>query len=94
MGYYINPPNMTKEQWLAEHGYELEVGAQQWPPPSGFTIVCLVENPFFTAAGICYNEDEFKVFNDPGDPRQRVWWHVPSEDVVEVCPDSRRVVPV
>ena len=94
MGFYIDPPAVTKERWLAEHGFELAAGSQQWPPPRSFVLVCLVENPLFTAAGICYNEDEFSVFNDPSDPRPKTWWHVPGQDVVKICPAARRVLPV
>lgn len=63
MGHYINPPNMTKEEWLQEHGQVTETPA--WPAPEGTIPVCLVKNPTFTAAGIAYCEQEFYEFRAP-----------------------------
>ena len=54
MGFYVNPPDMTKEEWLQKHGQVTETPA--WPVPEGTILVCLVKNPTFTAAGIAYCE--------------------------------------
>ena len=85
MGFYINPPAGTKEDWLGEHGEPLH--NPKWPPSPGKAIICLVFNPGFTAAAIAYSEDEFNQFNDPLDPRVRLWYQAPLDDVVEVCPE-------
>ena len=67
MGYYINPPNETKEEWLNDNG--LEVTGPEWGLLAsnfpGGVYVCLVDNGPFTAAGICYNEAEFNEFRAP-----------------------------
>lgn len=63
MGYYINPPEGTKEQWLEKFGQMISDPA--WPAPEGMIPVCLIENPTFTAAGIAYCEEEFKGFLAP-----------------------------
>lgn len=79
MGYYINPPDMSKEQFLEVHGKPL-------PDPAGFDFatdnlpVCLVDNIAlgFTAAGICYNARERDVFISP-DGRPKKWFTVSRE---------------
>ncbi len=73
MGYYINPPNETKEEWLNDNG--MEVTDPSWDALPNFrptefqdddgVYVCLVDNGPFTAAGICYNEAEFNEFRAP-----------------------------
>ncbi len=61
MGYYIDPPEGTKEEWLTNHGVEVS-GDLRWGHPPDTVLVCLVDNGPFTAAGICYNEAEFNEF--------------------------------
>ncbi|KKL05784.1 hypothetical protein LCGC14_2219200 [marine sediment metagenome] len=90
MGYYINPPNETKEEWLNDNGIEVTVPewdllATNFP---GGVYVCLVDNGLFTAVGIAYKESEFNEFNDTShDDRPRKWYVVPHEDIINVCPD-------
>lgn len=84
MGFYINPPEGTKEDWLHEHGEPLL--NPRWPPEAGKAIVCLVFNPHMTAAAVAFDEEEFNEFNDVQDPRVRLWYQVPLEAVLEVCP--------
>jgi hypothetical protein len=83
MGYYINPPDQTKEDWLQEHGDE--VGTPSWPAPDGSALVCLIDNGPFSAAGICFSEQEFQAFVTP-DGRPRTWYYVPSDKVISVEP--------
>lgn len=81
MGYYLNPKDMSKEQFLDKYG---EVCMK----PTDFTrtsdsgkeqiIVCWVHNGDFTAAGICVNQDEFDAFMHP-DPRTKMWFWVDKE---------------
>ncbi len=89
MGYYINPPSGTKEEWLNNNG--LEVTGPEWGLLAtnfpGRVYVCLVDNGPFTAAAIAYNEQEFDVFNAPDDTRPRKWYVVPSDCIIDVCPD-------
>ncbi len=61
MGYYIDPPEGTKEEWLNFHGVEV-AGDLRWGHPPDTVLVCLVDNGPFTAAGICYNGAEFNEF--------------------------------
>lgn len=89
MGYYVNPKEMTKEQWLKENAKLIDTSRARatWNSlTSGNELpVCLVDNGPFTAAGICYNEDEFKVFLEP-DGRSKMWFVAPKEKLLEVCP--------
>ena len=76
MGYYINVPNQTKEEWLRDNGECLGIT----PPKSNIindrVAVCLVDNGWMTAAGIAYSPDELAVFADPRDDRPKIWFMV------------------
>lgn len=89
MGYYINPTDRTKEQWLAKHG--------QLASPSDLIaddhcLVCLVDNGAFTAAGVCYDKYEQDAFSLP-DERPRWWYAVSRSALLEVEPSLRNVWP-
>lgn len=81
MGCYINPLGMSKEQWLL-----IRARPTQSPGPITETEVpvVLVDNGGFTAAGVAYDEEELRRFNNPRDPRPRVWFQVPRADVRQV----------
>ena len=95
MGYYINPSDETKEEWLNNNG--IEVTNPSWDALPNFrptefqgddgVYVCLVDNGPFTAAAVCYNEQEFDEFNRDDEPRPRKWYVVSREDIINVCPD-------
>ena len=59
---YINPRDgSSKEKWLKDNakGCSLHTFLNA---PAGSVGVCLVDNGFFTAAGVAYNADEAKAF--------------------------------
>lgn len=85
MGFYINPPESTKEDWLREHGEPLR--GPKWPPAPGKGIACLVLNPGFSAAAIVFDEQEFNEFSDAQDPRLKLWYQVAADDLLAVCPE-------
>ena len=97
MGCYINPLGETKEEWLNNHGLEVtdpawDLLATNFPglmshPEGRGMYVCLVDNGPFTAAAICYNEQEFDEFNRDDEPRPRKWYVVGRDDIIDVCPD-------
>ena len=60
MGFYINPPVGTKEDWLSEHAEPIH--NPKWPPRPREAIICLVFNPNCTAAAIAYSEEEFDAY--------------------------------
>lgn len=76
MGFYIETPgNQAKAGQLVEDfgAVQISAPAQLNDVPSGKTLVCVVENPFFDAAAIIYDEQELTAFADPSDGRRRTW---------------------
>lgn len=89
MGFYINPPDMTKEDWLIKHNVKIFT-----TPPSfesirekNLILICLVDNGLFTTAGICYSQREIDAFNQPKDLRLKLWCCVPQEEVFKLMPE-------
>lgn len=75
MGFYVNAGKKEKEEFLAENAEEVqEIWDAVWPPPPGKAVICLVQNDGFNAAAVCYNQDEFWAFADPGDQRPKRWF--------------------
>ena len=82
MGQYINPPDMSKEDWLAKYGQEVE---PVFPlEDDSKALICLVENPFFTAAAVCFDQGEWDEFTRRDDPRPRRWFIVPKTELQSV----------
>lgn len=89
MGYYINPPDCTKEHWLATKGTVIprplsldDVGPNHLP-------VCLVDNGPFRAAGIAFSQAELDSWNQEeleGDTRPRTWYRVSKEALAPFLP--------
>jgi hypothetical protein len=86
MGFYINPPDRSKETWLAENGTPSN-GVPTLGSPVGTLPVVLVDNYIFTAAAVAYSPGELQAFNEPEDPRPKRWFTVPVEKLLEVCPE-------
>lgn len=90
MGYYINPKNMSKEEWLSENHSEVLKEA----PSSNIRInsdgskdmaVVLVDNGAFTAAGVAYSQDELNAFTaNKNDHRPKIFLWVPLQKIEEV----------
>lgn len=87
MGFYVNPLEGSKEEWLEVNG--TRIANPIWPPPAEEAYVCLVDNrptlPF-TAALVCYCLEEFMVAFHPSDNRPKTWYLVPCELVESVSP--------
>lgn len=90
MGYYINPPNMTKEEWLAFNGRKLS-GAPARHRFEDDVAVCLLDNGAFTAAGICYSQQELEAFQG-SDGRRRRWFYVHREKIYKLHPYFEGIV--
>ena len=88
MGLYINPPDQSKEDWLANNAKSMHctppAKARQNLGDGETVVVCLVVNGGFTAAGVAFNDRELRDFADPNDQRPKVWLLVPVEKVEEV----------
>lgn len=76
MGLYINPPNMSKEQFLTVFGTPCGID-DFCNAPEGKTGVCLVDNGRFTAAGVAYSKGEAEAFAR-ADGRYKRFYLVPT----------------
>lgn len=83
MGFYINPTNMEKEDWLNNHGLPLLASPLLFRR-DGSVAICLVNNGGFTAAAVCYSQRELNRFNQPHDYRPKDWYMVPINDLIAV----------
>lgn len=80
MGAYVNPSDMSKEQWLAQNAVETndpQISATHLP-------VCLVQMPRFSAAGIAYSAGELAAFKWEGDVREKRWFIAPIDKLLQV----------
>ena len=64
MGFYINPKDgSTKEDWLEEHGEPISRAEVLMIDKFDVVMpVVLIDNGFFTAAGIGYSKEEVEAF--------------------------------
>jgi len=80
MGYYVNSKD-GKEKWLVENGKSI-------PKPSVIpfgddTVVVLVDNGPFTAAGIAFSQKEYEALTQPTDTRTKSYWLVNKQKLVD-----------
>lgn len=94
MGYYIETPSRYDKayQLQALHGATIHTGSFE-DVPAGRTLVCVVQNGLFDAAGIVYDEDEYQAFNYYPDPRPKTWLTLPTEKVLELNPSVAHMLP-
>lgn len=95
MGFYINPQNSTKENWLKDNGTKLDHLPPTHIDGKGNIAVCLVDNGWMTAAGIAYSQDELDAFSGKHDSRamrKREWYYVPIAKVLEVTPSVEKAI--
>ncbi len=82
MGIYINPKNMEKEEWLDRNGVYQTNRPKTHINDKDEIAVCLVQNPGFTAAAICYSQRELEAFQYP-DHRHKDWYYVPIQSLID-----------
>lgn len=75
MGFYINVPDMSKEDWLEKNGVEVDPAPEVHMDEQNRVAVCLVDNGWMTAAGIAYDRKELDAFKMP-DGRPKTWYLV------------------
>lgn len=83
MGYYIDPPDMSKEAWLAKHGLARTEAPSFDVVKQGALPVCLVDNGIFTAAGVAFSQRELEEFKR-SDGRPRKWYVVSIQALKDV----------
>lgn len=94
MGFYINPKNETKEEFLAKKGIAVP-NTFKWENRLPNTLpVVLVDNGPFTAAGIAYSKEEYLQFNnhDPSDERAKIVFLVDIDDLIPVSNLTRNAI--
>lgn len=87
MGFYVNPPNESKESFLKREGMAAPNSPKiTWDSvPKGYLPVVLLNNGFFTAAGIAYCEGELSEFTRLDDDRPREIFMVKVEKLIPVA---------
>lgn len=83
MGVYCNPPDCSKEEWLETRAKEHD-RQPTWPPAPGHSLVVLVDNGMFTAAGVAYDEREWQAFIEPRDRRPKRFFTIETWRLREV----------
>ncbi len=89
MGYYIETafPTAKAMQIIADHsGRVIEKPSSFHAIPDDQLLICVVENGFFDAAAVCYNESEFEEFGYHNDPRTKTWVLLKRETVLKLVP--------
>jgi hypothetical protein len=87
MGFYVNPCDCSKEEWLIKNSVKQSKVAPKWSDiDDEHLAVCLVDNLMFTAAGVAYNEYDLECFARDDD-RDKIWYIVPIKKLKEVIPD-------
>jgi len=109
MGCYINPACGSKESFLAQyHILANNDSIKSGKIPTYLEIisrnnlpVVLINNGPFTAAGVAFNEREYRAFTYAEDTRSRVLFEVPARDLLNVsdisgfvkfCPDNIKYI--
>lgn len=93
MGYYIEGPNNGKGNYLiSQHGArEILQPVEFSDIPVGMSLVVVVENGLFEAAGYCYDENEFKAFTDTTDDNRLRRFYLMGENLCrQLCNYSPR----
>jgi len=74
MGFYINPPTMSKEAFLAANGRRIRRDEAMEIIKAGVSFpVALIDNGAFTAAAIGYSADEVEYFLRDASGRPIEW---------------------
>lgn len=83
MGFYVNPKNMEKEEFLIKYGTKIGIPSLDFDFSCGSLPVCWVHNGAFTAAGIAYSKRELQAFTLPTDTRPKQWFLVENKHLEE-----------
>ena len=84
MTIYLNPPKMSKEDFLLKKGARLpqeDVHTHNLDDHSKTCVVCLVDNGMFRAAGILDGQRDLSDFTDPSDHRPKKFYIVSTSDI-------------
>lgn len=78
MGRYLNPKDMTKEEWLEKNAIRLDFIPENHATET-HTVAVHVDNGWMTACALAYNQGELQAFKIPEDRRPKVFYLVPNK---------------
>ena len=84
MGIYINPVSGTKLEWLRANA--IQVPSITALADRDRLPLCHIDNGFFDALAVLFNEGEVSAFTNPSDTRPHTYWFAPRSAVV--APES------
>ena len=91
MGLYINPVGqVTKENWLLDHGTEIDQLPETFDYyPDHYSVVLVYNGHAFTAAGILHSQHELDYVNraNKTDTREKKFYKCKISDLLIVCPE-------
>jgi hypothetical protein len=86
MGFYIDPENESKEEWLQKNAKTCSQSHAETADYIELFPVVLIDNGIFTAAAIAYNKREFEALTLPEDFRPRKFFIAEREKLTPFCP--------
>lgn len=97
MGFYINPEDCTKEQWIEKHAIMVVAKDARRvfdERPPGYLPVVWLNNGSFTAAVVCDCMAEMERFLRPDDKRPKAVYYAAIDQLIPVVrPDLRQALP-
>lgn len=91
MGYYLNPKAMSKKDWLDTYAVRINRAPPRQFRDEEHIVICLVDNGFFTAAGIAFSQAELEAFTYE-DGREKIWYTIPIKDLIAEDPLMAEVI--
>jgi hypothetical protein len=94
MGFYLDPTDITKEEWLEKHGRLMPLGTPFSARGLNEIPIVLLHNPTFTAAAITCDEGEYNYVNTLTfyDRRPRQIYFVSLDALLIECPFMRELL--
>ena len=86
MGAYINPKEITEEEWLKNYAEEVPNNASDFDSllAEGKMKITLIDNGYFTAAAISFNKAEDNYFIKHEDERHKKYFIASIEELKKV----------
>lgn len=89
MGFYIEVAEAKQKAMQLKRDHNAQVILRPTllnEIPKGKTLICVMENGLFDAAGIIYSQEELEAFSEASTGRPRTWLLMDTEEVVKLKP--------